>query len=106
LLARTVGIKLRTADFKTHSRSRTLDVPTDQTKLITEVSHQLVAAVSAPGAIRLAGVRLENLVPRVGTPVQVPLDQLEAPDSEIDRVRDQIRRRFGGSSLTPGSLLP
>ncbi|MDR2379967.1 MAG: DNA polymerase IV [Bifidobacteriaceae bacterium] len=105
LLCRTVGIKLRTADFKTSNRSRTLPAPTDSTKQITALALRLVAAVAGNGPVRLAGVRLENLVRRSGAPVQLAFGQDHNDSAELDRVRDQVRRRFGGSSLTPGSLI-
>jgi DNA polymerase-4 len=106
LMCRTVGVKLRTADFKTRSRSRTPEAPTDSTKAITGLALQLLEADWAPGPIRLAGVRLENLVGRSGLPLQMTLDQGHTEPAELDRVRDQVRRRFGGDSLRPGTLFP
>ncbi|MDR2347719.1 MAG: DNA polymerase IV [Bifidobacteriaceae bacterium] len=105
LMCRTVGAKLRTGDFKTFSRSRTLDAPTDSTRIITGSALRLVAAVPGAGAVRLAGVRLENLVRRSGSTVQLTLDQRDNEPAELDRVRDRVRRRFGGDALTPGTLI-
>ncbi|MDR0627203.1 MAG: DNA polymerase IV [Bifidobacteriaceae bacterium] len=103
----TVSVKLRTANFKTFSRSRRLAAPTDQTKTVNRVAQELVASLGpGGGSVRLVGVRLEGLVKRSGQPVQATLDQGEAPAPEIDRVADQIRRRFGSGSVTAGTLLP
>jgi DNA polymerase-4 len=107
LLCWTVSIKLRTADFKTCSRSRTLAAPTDQTKAVAALAQTLVTELErAGGHVRLVGVRLENLVKRAGQPVQASLDWDQAgAGSDIDRVADQVRRRFGVDSITPGTLL-
>ncbi|MDR3359168.1 MAG: DNA polymerase IV [Bifidobacteriaceae bacterium] len=106
LMCRTVGVKLRTADFKTFSRSRTPDSPTDSTKAITGLALQLLEADWAAGPIRLAGVRLENLAGRSGLPLQMAFDLGHTESDELDRVRDRVRRRFGGDSLRPGTLFP
>ncbi|MDR1441507.1 MAG: DNA polymerase IV [Bifidobacteriaceae bacterium] len=110
LLCRTVAVKLRTADFKTHTRSRTLATPTDQTKVINEAAQGLARSLWRPGSnVRLVGVRLENLAARSGQPVQLTLDEdgwEGAVGSGIDRVADEIRRRFGDGSVTAGTLIP
>jgi DNA polymerase-4 len=106
LACQTVSIKLRTADFKTFSRSRTLASPTDQTKAVNAVAQSLLAGlVPVGGRVRLVGVRLEGLSERSGRPVQLALDQAEEAGPEIDRIADQIRRRFGDGSLTIGTLI-
>ncbi|MDR2454656.1 MAG: DNA polymerase IV [Bifidobacteriaceae bacterium] len=105
LMCRTVGVKLRTGDFKTASRSRTLDAPTDSTRAITAAAGALVAAIPGTGAARLVGVRLENLVRRAGAPVQAALGEDHTEAAALDRVRDQVRRRFGGGALEPGALI-
>jgi DNA polymerase-4 len=107
LMCATVSIKLRTADFKTFTRSRSLPAPIDRTKAINEVAQALVAGLGpGRGSVRLVGVRLENLVKRSGRPVQPTLDLGSDDDSGVDRVADQIRRRFGDGSITSGTLLP
>ncbi|MDR1118064.1 MAG: DNA polymerase IV [Bifidobacteriaceae bacterium] len=106
LTCRTVGIKLRAADFKTRSRSRTLDAPTDSTRAITACALALAGEERRGGPVRLAGVRLENLVRRTGAPVQPTFDGDDNEPAALDRVRDSVRRRFGGDSLTSGTLLP
>jgi DNA polymerase-4 len=106
LVCRTVSIKLRSAEFVTLSRSHTLAAPTDETRRITEVAQMLVEQADPKvRMVRLVGVRLENLVPRSGAPVQVAFDQVDGSDRRIDAVRDQVRRRFGDGALGAGSLL-
>jgi hypothetical protein len=84
-----------------------MDSPSDQTKTITEVAHILVNSLDAKlTRVRLVGVRLENLSGRSGLPVQPAFDQVDESAGQIDQVRDEIRRRFGGDALGPGSLIP
>jgi DNA polymerase-4 len=105
LMCWTVSLKLRTADFRTFSRSRKLAAPTDRTKAVNAVAQELAAGLgSAGGAVRLVGVRLEDLASRSGQPVQLAFGQDEE-DSPVDRVADEVRRRFGDGSLTVGTLI-
>jgi DNA polymerase-4 len=99
-MCRAVGCKIRGADFTTASRSKTLPGPTDSTKLITSTALALVAQAPASlGPIRLVGVRVDQLLPRHGAPVQAAFGEEDAASHDVDRVRDQVRRRFGGDAL-------
>jgi DNA polymerase-4 len=107
MMCRTVAVKVRGADFETYSRSLTLPNPTDQRVEITKTAHMLVNSVDVgAGLYRLVGVRLENLAPRAGQPLQLAFDQVDGPDRRVDDVLDQVRRRFGGDALGPGTLIP
>jgi DNA polymerase-4 len=107
LVCWTVSIKLRTADFKTVTRSQKLSRPTDQTKAINQVAQKLVTVLgTSGGSVRLVGVRLENLAKRSGQPVQLAFGQDDPVNGGIDRIADEIRRRFGDDSVTAGTLIP
>jgi DNA polymerase-4 len=106
MLCWTVSLKLRTADFKTFTRTRRLAGPTDQTKAINAVAQELAGELQLAGRrARLVGVRLEGLVKRSGQPLQPTFDQAPGEDAGVDRVADQVRRRFGDGSLTAGTLI-
>jgi DNA polymerase-4 len=104
LAARTVALKLRFADFRTISRSRTLGEPTNVGKRIfEEVSELLAAALPEGGAVRLIGVRAEQLVPDGdGSPL------LWDPDEDwrdAEHAIDKVAARFGGGLVTPAALV-
>ena len=58
---RTVGIKVRTSDFTTTTRARTLAAATDEPDRIAEVALALLAANRPAHPVRLLGVRLASL---------------------------------------------
>ncbi|MFD0555778.1 DNA polymerase-4 [Stackebrandtia endophytica] len=103
LTGRTVAVKIRSGDFSTRNRSRTLTVPTDLAHEVYAVAADLVRAnVTAP--VRLIGVRLEGLgaggdlyQPRLGEP--------EQGWRELERTVDDLSERFGGGVVRPASLL-
>lgn len=67
LRAKTISIKVRFADFKTISRSKTFPLPISGTQETFAVVKQLYRALGIGGArLRLVGVSLENLVESEG----------------------------------------
>ena len=100
---RTVSLKLRFADFRTISRSRTLAEPTSVGRRIyEEVAALLEEAWPDRAPVRLIGVRVEQLEADAGQPA------LWDPDEdwrETERVVDGIAAKFGKGALAPAALL-
>ncbi|HET9897201.1 MAG TPA: DNA polymerase IV [Streptosporangiaceae bacterium] len=107
LVAKTISIKLRRADFTTITRSRTLAEPTDVAQRVYAIACDLYAASGlADGTLlRLVGVRAAALSKAMDAGTQLMLDQ--RPDSwrEAETAVDEISRRFGPGSVSPGTLV-
>jgi DNA polymerase-4 len=108
VVGRTVAVKVRTSDFRTLTRSRTLSGPTDVAREIYLVARELLAAADLRGLpVRLVGVRMENLSPRAGLAEQPTLDEAASPRGEARReaelALDAVRQRFGSGSITLGT---
>lgn len=107
-VARTVSVKVRTSDFRTLTRSRTLASATDVAQEIHAVALELVRGVDRRGLpVRLVGVRAENLERR-GAAVEQPtleesIEDSSAAQREAERTLDRIRDRFGVNSIGPAS---
>lgn len=98
LVARTVSIKVRTADFSTLSRSRTLPAATDVGRELYLAARDLLAATDLGGRrVRLVGVRAEGL----GQAAARQLTLEEAVDDgsgarrRAEQAMDEVRHRFG-----------
>lgn len=106
MLARTMALKLRYADFHTVTRSRTLPAPVDSAQLLYEVAVQLLANLGQrPLAVRLVGVRAEQLEPKSHTALQLSLDRRDDNWRAAEEALDQVTRRFGTKSVLPARLL-
>ncbi len=64
---RTVGIKLRYDNFETVTRDHTVDLPIDDAKSIRRAAGECLKRVPLARRIRLLGVRIGSLVPRVAS---------------------------------------
>ncbi len=105
LQGRTVAIKVRLADFRTLSRSRTLSAPTDVAREIFDVSWALYEALLPGDRIRLLGVRVEGLAASDGAPRQLQLDDRPHGWRDAERAADAAAARFGATMVRPASLL-
>ena len=108
-VGRTIAIKVRTADFRTLSRSRTLDSPTDVGREVYLAARELLAAVDLGGLpVRLIGVRVEGLSPTAESVRQPTLDEAAGGASEArreaERAMDGVRARFGRQAITAGPV--
>ena len=103
--AQTISIKVRFADFKTISRSKTVTLPIDGIQECYEIAKKLYVALNLGRTrIRLIGIGLENLVDSIGSPVQLELGERENGWREATRAMDQAKARFGDASVRPARL--
>jgi DNA polymerase IV len=107
--ARTIGIKIRFADFRTITRVRTLPGWTDTTADIYETAVELYRGLRLDRPrIRLVGVKCEGLHRADDVVEQLALD-LEPrrgdPPGAAQAAIDAARRRFGDSAVRAGTLL-
>jgi DNA polymerase-4 len=109
--ARTIGIKIRYADFRTVTRVRTLPTWTDSTGEMYETAVDLYRGLGLDRPrIRLVGVKAENLREAGAIPEQLTLDMSSTPASvpgrnRADQAIDAARARFGSAAVRPGSLV-
>ena len=104
---RTVVVKLRKADFKTITRSRTLAEPTDVTQVIYDTACALYAAsgLSGQARLRLVGVRATGLVPATSAETQLALGERATSWREAESALDRIVGRFGADAVRPATLV-
>ncbi len=117
-VARTVQLKVRYADFRTITRSRTLATPTDLAADVARVARELFDSVPIGDGVRLLGISAQQL-DEVPTGVQAPLfgedtpvgtaDQPGGADSTgsqrqaaVERSIDAVRARFGRHAVGAG----
>ena len=55
---RTIAIKVRLADWTTVTRARSVEAPTNDVGLVTEIAVELLRAYDPPQPVRLLGVRV------------------------------------------------
>jgi DNA polymerase-4 len=107
-VARTVVVKLRLANFKTITRSRTLPEPTDVARKIYATACGLYTAsgLDSRARLRLVGVRASGLLPASRAVTQLTFGEPPASWRDAERAMDKITRRFGPGAVRPATLVP
>lgn len=115
---KVVVLKVRTGDFETFTRSRTIAHAINGALDIYQVAKELLTAHAPSQAVRLLGVRLEGLIPADEINEQLTLDPALEPastedsnegkqiqETHVTKLWDQLRDRFGDHVVMPGSLV-
>lgn len=108
VVGRTLSLKVRTSDFKTLTRSRTLVAPTDVGRDIYLVARELFSGVDLRGLdVRLVGIRVEDLRERVGSISQPTLEDAVSEAAQHRRdaeaALDLVRGKFGSAAIGLGA---
>jgi DNA polymerase-4 len=102
-LARTVTLKLKTADFRSLTRTRTLSVPTQLARTLFETARPFVMNEASGGRFRLIGISAKSLVDADEAPPEGDLfAQGPAGHEALERAVDTVRARFGDDALVHG----
>ena len=103
LAGRVVTLKLRTTDFRIHTRRRTIPVPTQTAKTLFAVGRDLLAREATGRPYRLIGIGLAELIE-----AEAVEDDFFAGDERRalagEKTLDAIRARFGAGAVTSGRI--
>ncbi len=104
LLARTVHLKVRFANFKTITRSYTLENVTNVTAILwSHVSRMIAAAIpERHNGVRLIGVGTSHFEQPGKVQKSLFADEDSSKQKRLDSVADQIQDKFGLNSLARG----
>jgi DNA polymerase-4 len=116
MAGRTVTLKIRFGDFKTLTRSRTLEGAVDAATDLVRTGYGLLAQVDTSPGVRLMGLSVSGLVPsQEAAPTQLDLGLGDTVASDGPARRwgwqaatgaiDAVRRRFGDDAVGPVTLL-
>ena len=100
---RTISVKVRFGDFRTISRSRTLQGATSATHDLTRVGLALLNDVDVSPGVRLLGLSVSQL--DQGESQQLTFDDVDDRDQDRRRAEaavDAIRHRFGPGAVDVG----
>ncbi len=103
LKGRTITLKLKYSDFRLITRNRTIESPTDSTKVITDTAFELLTHETRPLKVRLIGVGVSNFETSIQ---QMPLFHkatgCDEKQTRVDRAMDAVSERFGKDILRRG----
>jgi DNA polymerase-4 len=102
--AGAVHLKLRWSDWKSISRQRVLDLPTDSGRRMYNAGLRLFEQNDSGSPVRLIGVSASHLVPAARVLDPSDLFGFDG-EGDLDRTIDQLRDSFGRGVLRRASLM-
>lgn len=100
LIASTVNVQLRNKDFVDHSHQKQLKYETSSTKEIIETAKEVLLEMYKGEAVRLVGVRVDNLENKDEMQISFFSDESEQKQEKIDKVLDSLKSKYGYNSVT------
>lgn len=107
IFGKTVQLKLRFSDFRTITRSITVEQRTQTTQVIAAAASSLLKTAweETPFPIRLIGVGVSNLSNEARQQLSLFGQDEKDRSDRIDVAADAIRDKFGGAAVKRGSSL-
>jgi DNA polymerase-4 len=107
LVARTVHLKVRTGDFTTWTRSKTLPAPTRYAEPVVEAARELLRERIRLGGkgVRLLGVGVSDLRPEGSGQGELFAAPGEERSRRVARATDAVRKKLGERAITRARLL-
>ena len=104
LEARTITLKIRYGDFKTITRSNTLDKATNTTKILWEEAKAifLIWRKKSGGALRLLGFGASGLIDEGIGQKELFTNPEDEKQKKVDEVFDKIKKRYGDDKIKRG----
>ena len=107
--ARTIDVKIRSSDFRTQTRSKTVAEATNLTEVIWKSAAELFErALASDGdllPVRLLGVGTTKLTRECVSQGDLFEGERHERQSALDQTIDTIRAQFGDGSIQRGSLV-
>ncbi|MGB3808870.1 MAG: DNA polymerase IV [Parvibaculum sp.] len=98
----TVVLKLKTADFKTRTRSLTLPDPTQLAEVIYRAGAPMLTREADGTAFRLIGIGITQLADGDLADPPDMLDPKATRRADAERAMDRVRARFGSEAIIKG----
>ncbi|KXH87514.1 DNA polymerase IV [Sporosarcina sp. HYO08] len=106
LAGSVVMIQIRSADWRNHTRSRTVLNPIYQAQDIYSVASELFKHHWDEEPVRLLGITVSNVIPVNEIFEQLSIDNFEqhAKEEQLDNLVSQLEKKFGLGSVKRGKL--
>ena len=101
----TVTVKLKSADFQTRTRSRSLSDPTQLARRIFDCGRELLGKEVDGTKFRLIGIGVSNLQTAAAADPDDLLDPGARKAATSERAVDKLRAKFGRGAIKRGLAL-
>ena len=105
MLAKRVGIQIKTNTFQVYTHQKMIPEATSSTKIIFNVVKELLEETIINNPVRLLGVRVDNLVDGKESQLSIFTLNENIKNNKIDKTIDNLKNKYGFSSIKRASEL-
>ena len=98
--ATVVAVKIKTKDFQTLSKQKTVQTATDSTKEVYSIAKDLLEELLSNNLIRLIGIRCDGLVDNKDIQLSFFNIKDREKQKKLDMAMDKIKDKFGYNVIT------
>ena len=99
---KTINLKLKTKNFKSISRSKTINNPTQVERKIYKIAKDLLSNIKDNEEYRLIGVGISELVDENLCDLDNLIDTNENNEKKLDQAINSLRDKFGSNIINHG----
>ena len=99
---KTINLKLKTKNFKSISRSKTINNPTQLERKIFKIAKDLLTSIKDNEEYRLIGVGISELVDENFCDLDNLIDTNENNEKKLDQAINSLRDKFGSNIINHG----
>ena len=105
MLAKRVGIQIKTNTFQVYTHQKMITEVTSSTKIIFNIVKELLEETTINHPVRLLGVRVDNLVDGKESQLSIFTLNENIKNNKIDKTIDNLKNKYGFSSIKRASEL-
>lgn len=102
LSAKTIGLKLKTSNFRTVTRSVSIDSPTQMAEILYQHGRRLLKKECNGLEYRLIGISTSNFFDEKFSDIPDMLDPTKETKVKTEKAIDKIREKFGNDIINKG----
>lgn len=100
MLAKVVNVQIKTKNFEVYSHQKTMDIPTDSTKRISNTAKELLKVLHRGQYIRLIGVSVSNLSEKAERQISLFDTEKTEKEEKLDKTIDLLKEKYGYNKVT------
>lgn len=100
LLASVINVQIKTKDFISYSHQKKLEMPTNITKDIYEVSKELIETLHQNRGIRLIGIRADKLISKDERQISLFETSKNRKQEKLENAMDHLKNKYGYQIVT------
>lgn len=100
MIAKVVNVQIKTKSFEVYSHQKTMDLPTDSTRIISNTAKELLKVLHKGQYIRLVGLSVSTLSEKSERQISLFDTDKTEKQEKLDKTIDSLKEKYGYNKIT------